>query len=275
MKILETIIHKAMIKAVVLFILIIFISACTTPTEQGALPAGTTAAAMTQAAERSLVTLTFQAQGSAQAEQEQQATQAAQATQLALPTPTFTAKPSATPSATPTPAPTHTPTITPTPTPSEVWLTGWEMTYWRLRSAACHLESQACWETVDNYDMHGGAMLLLTSQVKVFIDPEWPHPYLSFWGWHDFRNTAFIYINVEGHIEILTSWPPGATIPWRQEAFSLEKYRGQEITLQFALEGNPGPIPIKNLANRRQSIDRPSSIWIVQGVQIVPNYDVP
>lgn len=166
------------------------------------------------------------------------------------------------PPATPTP-------IEPTATPpaSSLLLEDWEMNYWLKMDSGCQEKEKVCWRVMDDYDVHGGALLNLTTTEPFLIDPSWEKPTLVLWNKRDVKTQAYVNVIVNGKAKRLKTWT-GTTGAWRLEAIDLSEYKGEQVRIQFSIEGNPGP----KTQSWWKHTKRPSSTWFVQGVEILPTY---
>jgi hypothetical protein len=159
--------------------------------------------------------------------------------------------------------------IEPTATPpaSSLVLEDWDMEYWLEMNSGCQDKEKLCWRINDDWDTHGGSLLNLTTTDLIRIDPNWEKPTLVLWNKRDIKTNAYVNAIVNGKAERLKIWT-GSSGAWRTEAIDLSKYKGQEIRIQFSVEGNPGP----KMQSWSKHTNRPSSQWFVQGVEILPTY---
>ena len=186
----------------------------------------------------------------------QQTTIAQQATQLAQKTaaPLPTEAPGQT-DATATPVPQQQGQSTP------LILTDWKLFFFNRSSAGCYLEGQDCWVAYDNWtkDRNWGELdMTMTTRDSIYIDPNWPNPYLVFWHIYDTHYTLDVLAIVDSKREILWHFV-GNTGNWSLVAAKLEKYKGQSIAIKFNAAGGP-------------SKNSPRTEWSVQDIKIIPNY---
>jgi hypothetical protein len=144
-----------------------------------------------------------------------------------------------------------------------VSLVNWDQNYFVPISTGCPVEDSPCWKADDDSDKHFGGTLSLVCEDTVFIDPEWPNPYLVFWHKYDLARPANVSILFNSQWEYLKIYGKGQS-NWSQDAFDLSKYKGDTILIQFSTDGRapyvwPHPAPPKN-------------DWYIQYVQIVPDY---
>ncbi|MDI6696212.1 MAG: hypothetical protein QME21_14290 [Anaerolineales bacterium] len=185
-------------------------------------------------------------------QQNVQATLDAQATAIAL---DFTR--TAAPAATDTLTQTNSPTPTIEVALDEIPIVEWKMFFWVTLNSGCYVDGAGCWRMNDDYRKNANREdVTLVSKNPVRIDPAWPRPYLVFWHKYDFEKSARIDLLVNNNwITIKNFRENEATSRWIQEAFSLESYKGKEISVRFLATSYP-------LASQ----------WYVNDVRIVPNY---
>jgi hypothetical protein len=128
--------------------------------------------------------------------------------------------------------------------------------------SGCEVEDTPCWKTDDDYDKHGGGTMAMVSEESIFIDPDWPSPYLVFWHKYDFQREASISVLVSDQWEYLKLYDKTKSL-WTQEVLDLRKYKGESIIIQFSLQG-------RDYVRWWQS--SPKSEWFVQEVQLIPDY---
>jgi hypothetical protein len=186
------------------------------------------------------------AQATLQAQQATIAAQAAQNTQIASQS---TQNAVATLQAV---TPTEITTLAPTtaPAPSAILIKDWKMAAWRQLESGCHIPSAVCWRMLDEKFEEA----YLTSKNSVHIEASWPNPYLVFWHDRKLHNDASLSIQVNGEWIKLRDYSSSSRA-WIQEAIDLKPYRGKDIILQFFA-----------------SVWYYNNSWLIQEVQIVPNY---
>jgi len=186
----------------------------------------------------------------------QQTTIAQQATQLAQKTaaPLPTEAPGQT-DATATPVPQQQGQSTP------LILTDWKLFFFNRSSAGCYLEGQDCWVADDKWTNDrnwGDDNMTMTTRESIFIDPNWPNPYLVFWHIYDTDH----YLDVIGIVnsQWVIIWHfTGSVGKWSLVTADLGKYKGQSITIKFDAVG-------------RNWYTKKKTEWSVQDIKIVPNY---
>jgi hypothetical protein len=163
-------------------------------------------------------------------------------------------------------APTRQPTAQASPslgaTLAPVLITDWKQGFFNQFSSGCKVEDTPCWVSDDDYQKHNGSDMVLTSRERVFIDPDWPRPYLVFWHKYHFEISASLSVDVKGTWEDLELYNKG-TQAWEQAYFDLSKFKGEEILIRFSA------------ATARWGSFRhnpPKTEWFLQQIQIIPDY---
>jgi hypothetical protein len=145
-----------------------------------------------------------------------------------------------------------------------ILLLNWDQNYFVPLSTGCQVADSPCWKADDDPDKHFGGTLTLVSEDTVFIDPEWPNPYLVFWHKYDFSRSSNVAVMFKGQWEYLKVYGKGQS-GWTHEALELDKYIGDTVLIQFATAGRKPyvwPHPAE-----------PKNEWYIQEVQIVPDYE--
>ena len=141
-------------------------------------------------------------------------------------------------------------------------IVNWDQSSFVPLYSGCEVEDTPCWKTDDNYDKHQGGLMTMVSEETIFIDPDWPSPYLVFWHKYDFAREASISVMAGGQWEYLKLFNKSKN-SWTQETLDLSKYKGESIVFQFSLKGRDY---VKWWQNT------PKSEWFIQEVQIIPDY---
>ncbi|MBN1146338.1 MAG: hypothetical protein JXA78_03710 [Anaerolineales bacterium] len=141
----------------------------------------------------------------------------------------------------------------------------WEQSCFIPMYSGCQVADTLCWKADDNYDKHYGGILSLVSEESIFIDPDWPSPYLAFWHQYDFQREASISVLSGDQWEYLKIYSK-AKNSWIRELFDLSKYKGENLVIQFSLKGR-----LVNIGGIGKHSE-PKSEWYIQEVLIIPDY---
>jgi hypothetical protein len=201
-------------------------------------------------------------------------------TNTTLPTPTLsaTSTPTFTPlPPTPTALPTATP-IPPTPVPTiaPVALTEWILGYILERTSDCPVVGNVCWIGIT--EGLGAHNMRMIGKQEVYVDPQWPSPYLVFW--HEYKIGTDLYaevrINTDSARNVARVYQQGTQL-WVQEALDLQAYKGQTITVEFYAKDGKRKPGFKNYvripgAGLNITYDGKVTAWTIQDVRIVPDF---
>ncbi len=143
-----------------------------------------------------------------------------------------------------------------------IMLKDFKLQFFLRASSGCRFSNTLCWMANDDYNRHfGTASLMLIGQDEVYVDPQWPNPYLTFWHQRDLKSSAYIEIQAD------TNWIKArdytkSFASWGQEAINLRDFAGKKISVRFVASG-------------MTDSGLPKSKWLIQNVEVVPNYVPP
>ncbi len=223
-------------------------------------------ASIKQTIEAASVQLTMMAQQSTQAALDQlnlqiaaqNATLEAQASQLTA----LAAQPAETqPLTVPQTPIIETPT---TETAASLQLTDWYGDGWTfINGSACNDKKLGCWQAI----MKEGQVAILSSRESVTIDPAWENPAIVFWTRYKGMYSltfGFAELDIEtrpGYTRVMSFG--GSKDYWHEVVINLNEYKELTFKLRFYGEGQ---------AKLWENDPAYKFTWLIENIQIVPNY---
>lgn len=147
---------------------------------------------------------------------------------------------------------------------SSINLRDWSSKGWIYYTGSiCNDKKEGCWKAV----MKSGQVAILTGQESITLDPNWENPHLVFLTRYDGEYTltfGFVELDIDGKPGYSRVKSFGGTKDYWHEVFiSLHEFLGSTIRVRFYGEGQDklwGADPAYKFT------------WLIENVQIVPNY---
>lgn len=151
-----------------------------------------------------------------------------------------------------------------TETSASIQLTDWYGDGWTFsKSSICNDKKVGCWQAV----MKEGQVAILTSRESVTVDPAWENPHIVFW-----TRYKGMYSLTFGFAELDVETMPGYTRVmsfggtrdyWHEVVINLNEFKDTTFKLRFYGEGQ---------AKLWENDPAYKFTWLIENVQIVPNY---
>jgi len=133
----------------------------------------------------------------------------------------------------------------------------WSMYFWVPVSSGCQSTAELCWKLNDNHleAQTSTGFASLISKQPIIIDPVWENPYLVFNHKRKIERSAYLELQLDDKWLKVRDYTK-SRLDWSTEVIDLNQFRGKKMILRYIAE---------------IGMDQRNA-WLIQGVQVVPNY---